>query len=124
LWAWPKSGGLEFESWSEATQQKYLDAGKIVVVDFSARWCVTCQTNEAAVRADRGLKDFLGQRNAALLKADWTNSDPEITKALAGYGRASVPVWVALKGSEKIILPELVSGSDVRKAVQQLAVER
>ena len=33
-------------------------------------------------------------RNVALVRADWTRRDPEITQALAALGRQGVPVYV------------------------------
>jgi thiol:disulfide interchange protein DsbD len=36
-----------------------------------------------------------------LLKADWTKRDARITEALAGFGRASVPLYVVYGGASR-----------------------
>ena len=46
------------------------------------------------------------------VKADWTSRDETITKALALYGRNSVPLYVYYPsgmGSEPVLLPELIT---------------
>jgi thiol:disulfide interchange protein DsbD len=52
------------------------------------------------------------------MKGDWTNRDPAITKALAAFGRAGVPLYVvynAQPGSASpIVLPQLLSVAIVR----------
>lgn len=45
-----------------------------------------------------------------LVRADWTNHDPEITRALAELGRNSVPVyaWYAPGAEEPELLPQIL----------------
>lgn len=108
------------EAWSPSRQAELVADGRTVLVDFGARWCVTCQTNEAAVASDKTLPEFLARHDVVFLKADWTNPNPDIAAALAGYGRVSVPTWVVLKNGRYVMLPELVSADAVRKAVAEV----
>jgi thiol:disulfide interchange protein DsbD len=54
------------------------------------------------------------------MKGDWTNRDPAITKALAAFGRAGVPLYVvynAKPGSnEPMVLPQLLTAGVVENA--------
>ena len=45
-------------------------------------------------------------------KADWSQSDPDITKALNKLGRNSVPVYVYIhpdRPNDPVILPEVLT---------------
>jgi hypothetical protein len=68
--------------------------------------------SDASVLAD------LSARNVALLRADWTRRDPEITSALAQLGRNGVPVYVFYKkGRAPVVLSELPSASEIRSVL-------
>ena len=59
--------------------------------------------------SDSGVKSAFARADVALLRADWTRRDPEITRALTGLGRSGVPVYVLYrKGREPLLLPEVL----------------
>lgn len=81
-----------------------------VFVDFTASWCITCQVNKKAVLDTNEIQEIFKQNNVFLMRADWTNEDEEITKALASFNRNSVPLYVFFKGGDKPkILPQLLT---------------
>jgi len=86
----------------------------VVYVDFTARWCVTCQVNKRAYENPEVKEAFL-DNNVVLLKADWTNQDPAITKELNKFGRAAVPfnVIYAPGSEEPVTLPEVFGAQTV-----------
>ncbi len=103
---------VNWEKWKDpeavASAQK---AGHFVYVDFTARWCATCQTNKAAVfHSDEVLAEF-GRRNVILLRGDWTSKDPAITAELARWNRSAVPfnLIYAPDKPNPVILPELLT---------------
>ncbi|MCI5063479.1 MAG: hypothetical protein MRY71_11070, partial [Algiphilus sp.] len=52
------------------------------------------------------------------LKADWTRSDPRITRALAAFGRNGVPLYVVYRpGAEPEVLPQLLTVDRVLRAL-------
>jgi thiol:disulfide interchange protein DsbD len=101
----------DWEKWSPAAVDAALAAGRPVYVDFTARWCATCQTNKKVVFASQEVVDTFIARNVVRLKADWTNRDAAITEALAKWNRSAVPFnliyWPGKK--EPVILPELLT---------------
>lgn len=100
----------DWVAWSPELQEKALSDGKIVYIDFTARWCATCQVNKR-VYDDPELKKELSDAGVVKMRADWTNKNETIAAELEKYGRAAVPVNVFLKeGEEPVILGELFSG--------------
>lgn len=92
-----------------------------VFIDFTAKWCITCQVNKKLVLNTKKVKQLFESKNVTLIKADWTNYDPEITKALEKYNRSSVPFYVLLlpNGTHKI-LPELLTTEIIENALRDL----
>lgn len=119
---WPRvtqATELTWEPWSSERVAELQLERRPIYVDFTARWCATCQTNKKLVFGSNKVKDEIAKRRIALLKADWTNTDPRITAELAKWGRSAVPFnLVYLPGeSQPRILPELLTPAIVLDAL-------
>src|SRR5262249_49690841 len=76
---WPRPAAatdIVWEPWSDQRIEQLRAEGRPIYVDFTARWCATCQANKKVVFASSEVKHYFHDRNIATLKADWTNSDP------------------------------------------------
>jgi thiol:disulfide interchange protein/DsbC/DsbD-like thiol-disulfide interchange protein len=94
-------------------------AGRPLLVNFTASWCLTCLVNERNAFADSAVQTVFRDKGVTLMKGDWTNRDPAITKALAAFGRAGVPLYVVYNsspGSEPVVLPQLLTANVVQSA--------
>ena len=112
-----------WEKWSPEAVAAAQAAGKFVYVDFTARWCATCQTNKATVFSSAEVLAEFGKKNVVLLKADWTNRDAAITRELAKWNRSAVPfnLIYAPGKADPVILPELLTGGIVLEKLAEIA---
>lgn len=124
--AWPSDadgaddGGLSWETWSPERVEELRREGRIVYVDFTARWCATCQANKRLVFGSEEVRHFVAEKRVALLRADWTNEDGRISEELARQGRRAVPMTlVFLPGREGVVLPELLTAGKVLRVLRE-----
>jgi thiol:disulfide interchange protein DsbD len=111
-----------WHSFDPATVDSLRGQGRPVFVDFTAAWCLTCQVNKQNVLSSPTITDAFAAHDVALLRADWTNRDPTITKALESHGRSGVPVYALYPGdgSGPRLLPEVLTEDIVLGALDDL----
>jgi thiol:disulfide interchange protein len=115
------AASARWQDWQPGRVEQLAAQGQSVFVDFTAAWCVTCQYNKKTTLADAAVLADMDARNVALLRADWTRRDPEVTRALAALGRSGVPVYVFYKpGRAPVVLSEILSVSEVRAELARL----
>ena len=110
----------QWQPYDAAEVAKLSAAGQPLLVNFTASWCLTCLVNERNAFADSAVQEIFRSRRVTLMKGDWTNRDPAITRALASFGRAGVPLYVVYNSkpgsSEPVVLPQLLTASVVQQA--------
>jgi thiol:disulfide interchange protein DsbD len=103
---------LTWQPYTEASFAAARATGDPVFIDFTAAWCLSCQVNERVVLRSKDVDELLVKDHVVLLKADWTQYDPVITRELAAVGRSGVPTYVIYppgKVSNPDVLPELLT---------------
>ena len=95
--------------------------GRVVFIDVTASWCVTCIVNEERVLAVDPVAGRLATPDVVAMKADWTRPDPVIADYLAGFGRYGIPFNVVYgpAAPQGLVLPELLTADAVTRALDQ-----
>jgi thiol:disulfide interchange protein/DsbC/DsbD-like thiol-disulfide interchange protein len=110
----------EWQPYDAAQVAKLNAAGRPLLVNFTASWCLTCLVNERNAFTDSAVQEVFRSKGVTLMKGDWTNRDPAITQALASFGRAGVPLYVVYNAkpgaTQPLILPQLLTASVVQSA--------
>ena len=108
------------------SEQRLADlraANRVVFVNMTADWCVTCKANERTVLGRADFQQALADADAAYLVGDWTNVDPALTAFLQRHKAVGVPLYVVFPrgGGEGRILPTLLTPDIVRQALADAA---
>lgn len=110
---------IEWSSFSEEKLEEALSQNKIVFVEFSAKWCLICQTNHLVLNSASVAEDF-ATYDVVALRGDWTNGDKKITKMLEALGRNGVPVYaIFTKGKAPILLPEVLTPLTIKNGLKE-----
>ena len=105
--------------YSKKTFNKLRKEGKAIFVDFTADWCITCKFNEHTAIDTSAVRALFRKHQIVPMKADWTNANVEITKALQAFGRVGVPYYVfypAGDDTQPVTFSEFLTESDLIKA--------
>jgi len=102
--------------------ERLSDAGELVFVDVTARWCVTCRVNEQLVLETSEIADVFARHEVIPMKADWTNRNAEIADYLSDHGRYAIPFYMLYRpGDEPFLFSELLNKEIVISTVESAA---
>ena len=110
-----------YADWSPEAVETAQAEGRPVFVDFTAAWCVSCQYNKQTALADRRVNAAFEDGGFTLLRADFTNRDPQIAAVLAEHGAAGVPLYLVYPegGGAPEVLPPILTASIVIQAIER-----
>ena len=114
---------LAWVDWSEERLASYRAEGRPVFVDYTAAWCLTCQVNERVVFSSQEVRDRFAALGVVPMRADWTRSDPAITRALAAFGRSGVPLNLVQGPTSVEVLPSVLTPGLVLDALDRLGAQ-
>jgi thiol:disulfide interchange protein len=113
---------IEWHSWSPAAVAQAQAAGRPVLVDFTADWCVNCQVNKKIAIEVPSVRKKLKDINAVALVGDYTHFPDSITTELNRFNRAGVPlvlVYPKNPDAEPIVLPAVLTPGIVLDALDR-----
>jgi thiol:disulfide interchange protein len=116
-----EANGVPWEPWSPAAVARARAEHRPVLVDFTAKWCLTCNTIVKPALESSSVQRKLQELNALPLLGDYTRFPDEITEELSRHGRAGVPlvlVYPADPNKPPIVLPEALTPGMVVNALE------
>lgn len=113
------SDNLQWQTYSEQAVNDSIKKGNAVFIDFTAKWCITCLANKKITLNSKEFAQIVEENNILLYRADWTNYDDNIEKALKNYGRNSIPLYILYpKNNKKYkILPQLITPNILKENI-------
>jgi len=120
------SGGVTSSShhdwlaFDEAEARALAADGRLVFIDATADWCLTCKTNERLVIETAEIAAAFAEHQVVTMKADWTNRDDRITAFLTQYGKSAVPFYVLYRPHrEPHVFGELLTKGQILEALAE-----
>ncbi|WP_417526046.1 protein-disulfide reductase DsbD family protein [Marinovum sp.] len=114
-------GATNWASFDATSLASHVKDGRIVFVDVTADWCLTCKANKALV-LDRGpVSEALASDAIIPMQADWTRPSDAISAYLESFGRYGIP-FNAVYGPAApngIPLPEILTEAAIFEAITQ-----
>ncbi len=117
-----KFAGIPWIEYQKGYAEELSTKGYTVYVDYTARWCLTCQTNKGVVLNRYPVRTRFERDGIIAIKADYTDYDPVMGADLRKFGRDAVPlnvVYPANRPDEPIILPVILTKGIVFDALDQ-----
>ena len=113
--------GGAWQKWQPQLATRLADEGKIVLVDVTADWCLTCKANQLFVFESAAIKQLFAEEEVVLLRADWTRPDATILQYLTRFNRYGIPFTAVYSGGDApLILPELLTEDTLTEAITNL----
>ncbi len=98
-----------WNEWSPELMAQALEDGHPVYVDFTAKWCATCQANKQVAYTE-DVYTLMEDGGVVLMRADKTKPNPTIDAEMRRLNRSAVPVNVLyMPGKEPAITREVLT---------------
>ncbi len=112
-----------WEPFAEPAIRDHVGAGRVVFVDVTADWCITCQANKKLVLNRGAVASRFADPALVAMRADWTRPDAAIARFLADHGRYGIPFNIVYGpgAPQGIALPELLGEAAVIAALDRAA---
>ncbi|MCG8462638.1 MAG: thioredoxin family protein [Holophagales bacterium] len=116
-----QAGLIDWIRFDEAEAERLAsEENRMVFVDFTADWCLTCKANERLVLETPEVAGAFDDRGVVAMKADWTNRDDTIAEFLSRYGRSAVPFYLLYRpGQEPHVFGELLTKGGVLEVLAE-----
>jgi thiol:disulfide interchange protein len=115
---WAES--IPWQDWSPGWAEELAIAGHLVYVDYTASWCLTCQSNKQLVLETQTVRDKMRDLNVIPIKADFTRRSSAMFTEIMSHGRPGVPlnlVYAPGQPDRPGILPAVLTTGIVSQAL-------
>lgn len=115
----PAAADAYWRPFDKAAIEGFVQQGRVVFVDVTASWCLTCQVNERLVLETGPVRQRLSGKDVVAMRADWTRPNDLISAYLRSFGRYGIP-FNAVYGPgapNGLPLPEILTQTIVEDAL-------
>jgi len=103
------------ERFAEAVQQR-----KIIVLDFTAEWCLNCKVLEEGVLHNRKIRELFASGDIVPIKVDITGNNPMGKAKLKAVGKLTIPLLVIYAPSgREVFKKDFYTVDQVLQAINQ-----
>ncbi|MEO8270381.1 MAG: thioredoxin family protein, partial [Aureliella sp.] len=118
----PVKHHLPWIPYNEGTLATHRAAGKTVMIEFTARWCATCQANMLFAIDRPKIARLVDENGVVPLLADFSDGSPEIQSKLVELESLSIPllaIYPADPTAPPIILRDTITESQLLEALKE-----
>ena len=118
-------GPIDWIYYTEKRFESALAESQVVVMVFTAAWCLNCKALEQSVLHRTALADLLEQPNVAPIKVDITGRNPRGRERLKRTGHVSIPLLVVYApDGREVMKRSFYTAAEVIAAVEQARTSR
>lgn len=112
-------GKVDWKPWSPEKLDALKTSKKLVFMDFTAKWCLTCKVNKKLVLDTDAFSELVKKHDMETLLGDWTQRDDAITTFLNRYNIVGVPAYfVQMPNGEIKFLGETITIAKIEEALK------
>jgi suppressor for copper-sensitivity B len=107
--------------YNEAALAQHRSEGKTVMIEFTARWCLTCQSNMKFAIDRPRVANLVDENGVVPLLADWSEPSDEIFSKIKELNSLSIPllaIYPADPTLEPIILRDAITETQLLEALK------
>lgn len=119
-WATPLPPEPNWEPLLTTAIENHIADGKVVFINVTADWCITCKANKIGVLLQDPVYGTLHHSNVVAMEGDWTVPSQSVTSYLQENGRFGVPFNIVYgpKAPNGIPLPTILTDESVISAIE------
>lgn len=103
------SSTIQWTPYTPELRQQLESTNRPYLIDITAKWCITCQTNKITVLNKKESLNLFASKNIALIQADWTNKSDIISELLTEFDQISIPTYIYYDGSKHTVFGDILT---------------
>ena len=111
-------GPIEWVYYTPERYESATDSGNVIVMNYTAEWCLNCKALEAGVLHNEKVIRLLAEADIIPMKVDITGNNPAAKARLKHIGHLTIPLLVVHSpGGEEVFRSDFYTVEQVMQAV-------
>ena len=113
-------GPIKWVYYTPERYDKAIDNNKIVVMVFTAEWCLNCKALEQGILHGRRITNLFAERDIVPIKVDITGDNPAGKARLKETGHLTIPLLVLYApGGKEIFRGDFYTAEQIQRAIEK-----